>query len=82
VLKLTKTTKGHVMATVSWIKNGKETLKHIEGLGRTFCGLDIPHRGKEWSVFGEPECKRCIKAQEKLDRDQLQQEAAEVNDCK
>jgi hypothetical protein len=54
------------MATVSWIKNGRESLKHIEGLGYTLCGLDIPAR-IEWSVYGTPECKRCIKAQEKLD---------------
>lgn len=27
------------MATVSWTKNGKEILKHIEGLGVTLCGL-------------------------------------------
>lgn len=57
------------MATVSWINDqGKETLKHIEGLGTTLCGRDIPSRGKEWSAFGEPECKRCIVSQEKMDR--------------
>jgi hypothetical protein len=56
------------MATISWTNNqGKETLKHIEGCGTTLCGLDIPHRGKEWNVFGEPECKRCIKSQEKTE---------------
>jgi hypothetical protein len=56
------------MATVSWIKNGKETKKHIEGLGTTLCGLNIP-TSKEWSVYGIPECKRCIKAQEKQDKE-------------
>jgi len=57
------------MATVSWNNNGNETKKHIEGLGQTLCGLDIPYNGKEWSAFGIPECKRCIKAQEKQDKE-------------
>ena len=58
------------MATVRWNKeNGKSTLKHEEGVGQTLCGLDIPHRGKEWNAFGEPECKRCIKAKEKSDQE-------------
>ena len=53
------------MATVRW-KNAsnKLTLKHEEGLGQTLCGLDIPSRNKEWNAFGEPDCKRCIKAKE------------------
>lgn len=56
------------MSTVRWKKsNGQDTLKHIEGLGRTLCGVDIPAR-KEWSFFGIPECKRCIAAQEKHDK--------------
>lgn len=51
------------MATVRW-KNAsnKLTLKHEEGAGQTLCGLDIPSRNKEWNAFGEPDCKRCIKA--------------------
>ena len=58
------------MATIRWIKdNGRETKNHIEGLGSTLCGLDIPHRKKEWSFFGTPDCKRCIEAQEKIDRE-------------
>lgn len=58
------------MATVRWTTtNGKNTVKHEEGLGQTLCGLDIPHRGKEWNVFGEPECKRCIKAKQKLEQE-------------
>ena len=58
------------MATVHWTnENGKETLKHEEGLGQTLCGLNIPHRRKEWNAFGEPECKRCIKAKEKLEEE-------------
>jgi len=58
------------MATVSWrTNNGRETLKHIEGFDETLCGLHIPSRGKEWNVYGTPECKRCIKAQEKLDQE-------------
>lgn len=55
------------MATVRWTKNGKNTLNHIEGLGTTLCGLEIPSQRKEWSVYGVPECKRCIKAQQKID---------------
>jgi len=51
------------MSTVRWKNNsGKQGLKHEEGLGQTLCGLDIPARGKEWNAFGEPECKKCIKA--------------------
>ncbi|NRB78414.1 MAG: hypothetical protein HRU38_07060 [Saccharospirillaceae bacterium] len=49
------------MATVSWKTNsGNETKKHIEGCDKTLCGIDIPS-GHEWSVYGVPECKRCIK---------------------
>ena len=56
------------MATVNWInENGKETKKHIQGSGNTLCGIEIPQR-HEWSVYGEPECKRCIKAQEKRNK--------------
>jgi len=57
------------MSTVRWnTSSGKQGLKHEEGLGKTLCGLDIPHRGKEWNAFGEPECKKCIKAKQKLNQ--------------
>lgn len=58
------------MAIVSWLTSGgKSTKKHEEGLGQTLCGLDIPHRGKEWNAFGESDCKRCIKAKAKLEQE-------------
>ncbi|MFT5852276.1 MAG: hypothetical protein ACI87J_002252 [Colwellia sp.] len=44
------------MATVSWSK-----AVHIEGLGETLCGRNIPLRNKEWNAFGTPTCKSCIK---------------------
>jgi hypothetical protein len=54
------------MSTVRWKNSsGRQGLKHEEGLGETLCGLNIPSRGKEWNAFGEPECKKCIKALEK-----------------
>jgi hypothetical protein len=57
------------MATVRWNKeNGRSTLKHEEGFSQTLCGLDIPLRGKEWNAFGEPDCKRCIKAKKLLEQ--------------
>jgi len=49
------------MATVQW-NNGK---KHIEDLGETYCGREIPARGKEWSAFGEATCQRCLAAYKK-----------------
>ena len=56
------------MATISWRnQNGRDTLKHIEGGIHTLCGLVIPARGKEWNVFGTPECKRCIKIENKAE---------------
>lgn len=55
------------MSTVSWSNNGKETLKHIEGFGETLCGIKIPSR-KEWSAFGQAECKRCIASEKKAER--------------
>ena len=56
------------MATVKWInENHKESKTHIEGLGTTLCGLEIPTR-KEWSVYGIADCQRCIKAQKRRDK--------------
>ena len=61
------------MATVQWNKaSGAPGIKHEEGFGQTLCGLNIPQRGKEWNAFGEAECKRCIKALIKLERQQEQ----------
>ncbi|NRA69377.1 MAG: hypothetical protein HRU24_00040 [Gammaproteobacteria bacterium] len=58
------------MATVRWINsNGKETLKHEEGFFKTLCGLDIPRHSKEWNAYGEAECKRCLKAKERLNQE-------------
>lgn len=56
--------------TVRWTNDsGKTTMNHIQdGLGmHTLCGKEIPHSRKEWSLFGQAECKRCIKIQEKID---------------
>lgn len=44
------------MPTVSW-----SNAVHIEGLGVTLCGRDIPLRKKEWNALGTPTCKSCIK---------------------
>lgn len=49
--------------------NGKETLKHEEGFFKTLCGLDIPRHSKEWNAYGEAECKRCLKAKERLNQE-------------
>ncbi len=54
------------MAIVYWgFMQGKETKKHIEGYfgQKTLCGVDIPSRGKDWSVYGQAACKRCLKAE-------------------
>jgi hypothetical protein len=56
------------MSTYRW-NNGK---KH-EGNGMyTLCGLAIPSRGKEWNAFGQADCKRCIKAKAKEEKNQGQ----------
>jgi len=53
------------MATVSWTNsNGNETKKHIQGGYKTLCGIEIPSQKFEFSVYGIPECKRCIKREE------------------
>lgn len=49
------------MSTVSW-----SNAVHIEGLGVTLCGRDIPLR-KEWNAFGTPTCKSCIKVKAAAD---------------
>ncbi|MGD1524226.1 hypothetical protein [Vibrio owensii] len=55
---------------VRWKNNsGKLSLYHIQnGIGsHTLCGKEIPDSRKEWNLFAQAECSRCIKAQEKLD---------------
>lgn len=56
--------------TVRWTnESGKSTINHIQNEfgSHTLCGREVPRARKDWSLFGTPECKRCIKAQEKID---------------
>lgn len=47
---------------MSIVRLNKNGVKHQEGLGETLCGKAIPERGKEWWAYGEPDCKKCLKA--------------------
>ncbi len=51
------------MSIVRWKgESGKTGKYHIDaGLQLTQCGLNIPHQRKEWSVYGEAECRNCLK---------------------
>ncbi len=60
------------MATIAWtLPLGTQTKVHIEGLGHTLCGVEIPLYNKTWSINAEVTCKRCLAIQRKQELERM-----------
>lgn len=63
------------MAIIKWTNTS-----HIEGLGQTLCGRDIPQR-KEWNAYGTATCKSCLKVEAKAKEQAEYEERHIIGQC-